>query len=216
MSRNGIITGGSWCVDYNRLLDRWPDQDDVAEILETEIGGGGSGHNLAAGVKKLDPYFPVGTIALVGDDENGRYLQGEADRHGIDRTRMQVTGGAPTHFTEAYTAKPTGRRTHITCRGTASLLTPDHFDFSSVPHRILHLGLPGVHKLMDQPIAGEANGWVVVLKAARAQGLLTNLEVASISPERLQDLVLPCLPHLDLLIVNDRENQRDRGQRCNK
>ncbi len=147
----------------------------------------------------------MATITLVGDDDDGRFLMAEADRLGIDRARMQVTSAAPTHFTECYTAKLSGRRTHITCRGSASLLTPDHFDFSDVPHRFLHLGLPGVHELMDGPIGGEVNGWVAVLKKARAAGLETNLELASIARERLIALVRPCLPQLDLLIVNDHE-----------
>ncbi|MGC8468868.1 MAG: PfkB family carbohydrate kinase [Acetobacteraceae bacterium] len=43
------------------------------------------------------------------------------------------------------------------------------------------------------------------LVAARAAGLATNLELASLPPERLAALVRPCLPHLDLLVVNDAE-----------
>jgi sugar/nucleoside kinase (ribokinase family) len=49
------------------------------------------------------------------------------------------------------------------------------------------------------------NGWVTVLKRARASGLKTNLELASIDSERLAKLVLPCLPHLDFIVVNDSE-----------
>jgi sugar/nucleoside kinase (ribokinase family) len=44
-----------------------------------------------------------------------------------------------------------------------------------------------------------------VLRRARAAGLETNLELASVDPARLAGLVRPCLPHLDLLVVNDVE-----------
>jgi sugar/nucleoside kinase (ribokinase family) len=58
---------------------------------------------------------------------------------------------------------------------------------------------------MDAPWQGDANGWVTVLKKARAAGLMTNLELVSLEPERVAALIRPCLPHLDLLIVNDHE-----------
>lgn len=204
-SRRGIVTGGTWCVDRNRAIDAWPHEDGVAEILATELYGGGSGCNLAIDIKKLDPSFPVATIALVGDDADGQFLKTQADAHGIERSRMATTAAAATQFTDAYVSQRSGRRTHIFFQGTGALLTPDHFNFAGVDARILHLGLPGAHKLMDQKWGGDPNGWVTVLRAAREAGLLTNLELFSIAPERIALLVRPCLPYLDYLIVNDVE-----------
>jgi hypothetical protein len=84
-------------------------------------------------------------------------------------------------------------------------MTPDDFDFSSTTAKILHLGLPGAHKAMDLPWQGDANGWVAVLRKARAVGLSANLELMTTRAERLAELGRPCLPHLDCLIVNDYE-----------
>ena len=55
------------------------------------------------------------------------------------------------------------------------------------------------------PWRGEANGWVAVLRKARAAGLSANLELMTTRAERLAELGRPCLPHLDCLIVNDYE-----------
>jgi sugar/nucleoside kinase (ribokinase family) len=205
MTRRGILTGGTWCVDRNLLLNHWPDMDSRAEILSTEIGGGGSGCNLAIAVRALDPAMPVATIALVGDDADGRFLIDEAEAKGIDHSHMMLTGEAATDYTLAFTSRLTGQRTHISYSGTGRLLTPDHFDFSGFNHRLLHLGIPGVHERMDEPWGGDQNGWVTTLKKAHAAGLKSNLELASIAPERIAELVRPCLPHLDFLIVNDSE-----------
>jgi sugar/nucleoside kinase (ribokinase family) len=203
--RRGIVTGGTWCVDRNRLVDFWPAEEAVAEILEVELQGGGSGCNLAIDIRRLDPSFPIATIGVVGDDDDGRFLIAEADAHGIDRRQLQTIGGVATHYTDAYASRRSGRRTHIYFQGSSGCLTPDHFDFAATEQRILHLGLPGVHKLMDAPWNGEANGWVATLKQARAAGLETNLELCSIPPERQAALVRPCLPQLDYLVVNDGE-----------
>ncbi len=205
MRRRGIITGGTWCVDRNKLVDFWPHEDGIAQIRGEEQMGGGSGCNLAMDVKQLDPDFPIETIALVGDDADGRFLIALADARGIGRRQMHVTREAPTNYTDAFASKATGRRTHLYSAGVAALLAPEHFDFSTTMMRILHLGLPGVHERMDGPWQGEANGWTAVLKKARAAGLETNLELCSVEAERLVALVRPCLPHLDTLIVNDVE-----------
>lgn len=205
MTRRGILTGGTWCVDRNLLVDQWPAENGRADILDLVMNGGGSGCNLAIDIRKLDPNMPVATICLVGDDADGNFLKSQAEENGVDTASFMRSREAMTDYTHAYTSKATGRRTHISFFGASHLLTPDHFDFSTSTHRYLHLGLPGIHRLMDAPWGGDANGWVTVLKKARAVGLKTNIELASIPGERLAALVRPCLPHLDLVIVNDSE-----------
>lgn len=209
----GFVTGGTWCVDRNKRVEYWPDEDGLVRILSVGQRGGGSACNFAVDIRRLDPTMPVATIGLVGDDEDGRFLLAEADAAGIDRSRMQVTAAAPTQFTDAFGSRASGRRTHLYFEGTAALLTPEHFDFSQVAGRIFHLGLPGIHRRMDDAWGGDANGWVTALRAARAAGFLTSLELASVAPERIAAIVGPCLPHLDVLIVNDSEIGALSGER---
>jgi len=203
--RVGFVTAGTWCVDRNKLLDYWPGEDGLVEIRAVEQRGGGSGCNFAVDVKRLDPDMAVETMGLVGDDDDGRFLLREADEHGIGRAQLAVTAAAATQYTDAYGSLRSGRRTHIYYAGTAGLLTPAHFDFSRTRARIAHLGLPGIHKLMDAPCGEDANGWVASLRRARAAGLQTSLELASVAPALIAEVVRPCLPHLDYLIVNDTE-----------
>ena len=203
--RQGFVTGGCWCVDRNRTIPFWPSEDMSAAVSAPVMRGGGSACNFAIDMRKLDSTMWVETIGLVGDDVEGRFLRSEAERYGIDARKLQVTSDAPTHSTDAYQSLASGRRTHIFHDGASGVISPDHFDFADTQGRILHLGLPGVHATMDAPWQGEANGWVTVLKKARAAGLQTNLELVTVTREKLAALALPCLPHLDTLIVNDFE-----------
>ena len=203
--RVGFVTGGTWCVDRNKMLAYWPAEDGLVEIESVEQAGGGSGCNFAVDIRRLDPAMPVETIGLVGDDDDGRLLIAEADAAGIGRAQLHVTREIATQYTDAYGSRRSGRRTHIYYPGTAALLTPEHFDFSRTRARILHLGLPGVHERMDRTWGDDANGWVATLKQARAAGLRTNMELVSATPGRIADIVRPCLPHLDTLVVNDHE-----------
>ena len=132
MTRRGILTGGTWCIDRNILLDNWPQVNGRAEILRADMSGGGSGCNMAIDIRKLDPSLPVATIALVGDDMEGQFLRALADKHGIDRAMMHVSSEAQTDYTFAFSALPSGQRTHISYFGTSHLLTPDHFDFAGL------------------------------------------------------------------------------------
>ena len=201
----GIVTAGTWCLDRNRKIERWPEEDSVGVCWGLEERGGGSACNLGVAMRRRDPAVPVETIGLIGDDPAGRILMATADAAGIDRRQMHVVAGQSSHATEAFISEASGLRTHITDFGASALMTPDHFNLASTTGKYLHLGLPGVHPQMDARWQADENGWVTVLKKGRALGMQTNLELCTVSPQRLRALILPCLPHLDTLVVNDSE-----------
>ncbi len=211
--RNGFVTGGTWCVDRNKLVTRWPAEDGIAEILSIETRNGGSASNLAIDMKRLDPAVFVETIGVVGDDDDGRYLVAEAEAYGIGREQLITTDQAATQFTDAFASQESGRRTHIFYQGAAAVLTPDHFDLAPTRGQFFHLGMPGIHRQMDSPWGDAPNGWVAVLRDAKKHGLRTNLELPSVDAAVLARVTRPCLPYLDYLIVNDHEIGAIVGER---
>src|SRR4051794_6081437 len=130
MSRSGVICGGSCCVDRNRLIEWWPEEDGTTNILSEEMQGGGSCANMAVDLKRLGAPFPVEAIALVGDDEDGRFLIDLFDGLGIERSQVRVSPTVPTAVTHVMSVKPTGRRTFFYRPGTADAIDPDAFYFS--------------------------------------------------------------------------------------
>jgi len=203
--RSGVVCAGAWCVDYNMIVNHWPPEETVARVLSQSRQGGCSSHNMATALRRLGARFPVDAIGLVGDDDDGRLLAESCDELGIDRRQLVLRHGQSTAVTYAMISKLTGKRTFFYRAGTHAIQTPDDFDFSRTTARFAHIGMPGVHDILDAPWKGEVSGWVPILKAARAQGLKTNVELVSIAPERIRALVEPLLPHLDMLIVNDLE-----------
>ena len=203
--RRGVLSAGTWCVDFNKSIERWPEEDTSNEVLAVDRQGGGAGFNMAIDLKRLDPDFPVEGMGVIGDDELGRFLLDQCEAHGVRRSGLRARPHGATMSVDAFNVGESGRRTHFYHQGVAAGMTPDDFDFSSTQAKILHLGLPGAHKVMDRPWRGDANGWVAVLRKARALGLSPNLELMTTGAERLAELGRPCLPHLDYLIVNDYE-----------
>lgn len=203
--RSGIIAAGSWLVDRNKAVSHWPHEETVAEILDERHEGGGSGFNCGIDLKKLGAAYPVHALGLIGDDAEGAYLLATAQQHGLETDGLSVTTAARTSTTDVMSSVKTGKRTFFHAQGAHAIMGPEHLDVAGRPARIVHLGLPGLHRRLDGPCGGGANGWVDVLQAARRAGLVTNMELVSIAPDRLRAVVAPCLPHLDLLIVNDHE-----------
>lgn len=204
-ARHGIVSAGTWTLDRIKVIDAWPQEERLAEIIATDRQGGGSGHNLAVDIRKLDPSIPVEAIGLLGEDADGEFLRSHALSAGIDTSQLHSTPAADTSFTEVMSDTRTGRRTFFHHRGTSDLLSPEHFDFTRCYGRMLHLGLLGLHATLDAKWRGIDNGWVAVLKNAKAAGLSTNLELVSIEAQRIFTIAAPCLPYLDSLIVNEYE-----------
>lgn len=205
MERKGFLTAGTWCLDRNMTIDGWPREDTVGVVTGIELSGGGNGCNFACDMARLDPTVPLETQGIVGNDAAGSFLRQVCRDYGMDPDGLKVLADAQTMTTDAYQSTASGQRTHILTPGTANVLTPDHFDFSVTSARFLHLGLPGIHPVMDAPWGDDPNGWVTVLRCARAEGLETDMELVTIAPERLRAIVAPCLPYLSALVVNDFE-----------
>lgn len=203
--RRGVIAAGCWTLDRVKLIDGWPVEEGLVRIQETDRQGGGSAHNLGVDMRTLDTTLPVYGIGLLGEDADGDFIIEQAENVGIETTQLRRTAQAETSFTDVMSVVASGKRTFFHHTGANDLLTPDHFDFDPTTAKILHLGLLGVHQQLDNRWEEDPNGWVTVLKKARAAGLQTNVELVSIDAARIRELCIPCLPHLDFLIVNDYE-----------
>ena len=205
MDTRGFICAGCWTLDRINLIDTWPDQEALACIQDVDQLGGGSAHNVGIDLRQLDPSMPVATIGMLGEDEDGAFLFQQATEHGLDTTQLLRTVERATSYTNVMSVRSSGKRTFFHYPGANDLLTPAHFDFSNHRSRILHLGLLSLHAKLDSPTIEGSNGWVEILKDAKAHGLETSIEMVSIDHERNRAIALPCLEWLDYLIVNDHE-----------
>ena len=212
--RRGFVTGGTWCVDRNKIVEFWPTEDGGAEILRADKRGGGSGCNLAVDIEVARPRDAGGDDWPHRRLRAGCSLLAAADAAGIDRVQMQAVAGGATHYADCFISARSGRRTHIYQTGTNRPadarpfrpLADERPDHSPRPTRG-----PPTH---GRPLAAGSQ-WV----GQRAQ------EGAGGGPfdqprtrehrsgaHRAAD-PRPCLPHLNFLIVNDHEIGAVAGER---
>jgi sugar/nucleoside kinase (ribokinase family) len=101
MARNGVLAGGNWIVDRPKIIDVYPAQDALANILQETSGNGGSPYNLLLDLARLEAPFPLEAVGLVGEDEAGEFIRADCRAHGIDTRQLHACRDAPTSYTDA-------------------------------------------------------------------------------------------------------------------
>ncbi len=211
--RTGILAGGNWIIDHVKIIDTFPVQDSLANILSGSDGTGGSPYNILVDLAKMGAPLPLAGVGLVGDDADGRRILGDCAEYGIDDAAMQQTTAAPTSYTDVMTVQSTGRRTFFHARGANALLDAPHFDFTKTNARIFHLGYLLLLDRLDSASASHGTVAAEVLARAQAAGLKTSIDVVSEDSDRFPRIVLPALKHVDVCVMNEFEAGRSTG-RC--
>ena len=209
--RSGILTFGSFITDHNIAIESYPGEDETTFITSRQLSAGGPGYNIAANLRRLDPSMRVECHGLLGDDDNGRVVLDALARHGISSDGMTLTREAPQIYVEVMSSQQTGRRTFFCFRGCADRLDEGHANPGASRCRIFHVGAPGLHPRLDRPHPDGGNGWSRILARARELGFRTNMEMASLEADIVRPVVLPCLPHLDSIVINDLEGEAVSG-----
>jgi sugar/nucleoside kinase (ribokinase family) len=203
--RAGVLCAGTILVDVAKVIDGYPALDHLTTIERIWLSTGGPALNMAVDLSMLGAPFPLGVLGAVGDDAHAAFILAECARLGINTDGVATLPGAATSFTDVMVEKDGGRRTMFHHPGANALFDASTAGLETSTARILHTGAPGIHPVMDSRRPGGGNGWSALLQRAQAAGLHTNMELVSISPDRTAATALPCLPHLDSIVINELE-----------
>ncbi len=214
--RTGIIAGGNWIIDHVKIIDTWPAQDALANILGGSDGTGGSPYNILLDLAKMGAPMPLSGVGLVGDDTDGRRILADCAEHHIDAGAILAVSGAPTSYTDVVTVKSTGRRTFFHARGANALLGAEHFYFTKTNARLFHLGYLLLLDGLDAASATHGTVAAEVLARAQAAGLKTSIDVVSEDSDRFPQIVRPALPYVDVCVMNEFEAGRVTGRKTQK
>ncbi len=211
-TRRGLLAAGNFIVDHVKLIDSWPPQDALANILAERAANGGSPYNVLKDLARLGAPFPLAAAGLVGDDADGRFILADCAAHGIDTRQLRPTREAATSYTDVMTVRDSGRRTFFHQRGANARLAPEHLDFAGTRARHFHLGYALLLDTLDAPDGTGRPALVGVLARARAAGLVTSLDCVSENSDRFASVVAPALPEVDVLFANDFEAEKLTGR----
>ena len=203
--RKGIIGAGNWIVDHVKVIDAWPSQDTLANIVSDHRGTGGSPFNVLIDLAKLGASFPLTGAGLIGQDEPGDWILEICKNNGVDSTLIQRTSEQPTSYTDVMTVASTGRRTFFHQRGANALFDADSVRLDNCDAKIFHLGYLLLLDKLDQPCPGFGTKAGELLQSASQLGFITSVDLVSEVSDRFSRVVLPTLPFLDLIFLNEFE-----------
>lgn len=210
-ARLGVLSGGNWIIDHVKIVDHFPAQDTLANILAEHGGSGGSPYNILINLAKFGATFPLEAVGLIGDDQDGQTILKDCANHGIQTGGLRITKEAPTSYTDVMTVRETGRRTFFHNRGANALLDESHFDLAASSAKIFHLGYLLLLDKLDAISSDGSTGASRLLEQATAHGFKTSVDLVSEDSDRFAAVVRPILPHLDYLIINEFEAGRSSG-----
>jgi sugar/nucleoside kinase (ribokinase family) len=210
-SRQGLLAAGNWIIDHTKIIDIYPAQDALCNILNETPGNGGSPYNLLIDLARLEAPFPLEALGLVGDDKEGETIRADCLRHHINVGQLRTCKEAPTSHTDVMSVKTTGRRTFFHQRGANAQLGPEHFDFTASRAKFFHLGYLLLLDRLDEPDPEHGTVAAKLLKQAGAAGFKTSIDVVSENSDRFPAIVRPALKHTDYAILNEFEAERTTG-----
>lgn len=203
--RQGILVSGNWIIDQVKVIDSYPEEEKLVNILTEYSSNGGSAYNILKDLAKLKVDFPLSGLGLVGDDERGEKIIEECKSLQINTLQLRKTSKAHTSYTDVMTVKGTGKRTFFHQRGANDLLNIQDFNFSISNAKIFHLGYLLLLKELDQMEADGYTSASKVFKSAKEQGFITSADIVSEHSDRFKSLIPPSLPFIDYLFVNEYE-----------
>jgi len=205
MERKGVIAAGNMLVDHVHQIVQWPERGWLAEITQSERSTGGAPLNVLLTLAKMRTGMPLQAVGLVGEDSDGDYIMAMLDQYHVNRQHVQRTNSAPTSMSQVMT-DPTGQRTFFHSPGANRLLDLPAFDSLDQTMKIFHLGYLLLLDSLDLPDEEFGTRSARLLAQMREQGYETSLDLVSRKGDpRYQPLVMPCLPHLDYLVINEME-----------
>ena len=210
-ARRGLLAGGNWIVDQVKLIDVYPQPEQLGNIRAQSQGTGGAPYNVLVGLARAGAPFPLAGAGLVGRDALGEQILDDCKRHEIDCRHLRMTPKAPTSYTDVMTEQGHGRRTFFHARGANALWRGEDLDFSKVSARVFHLGYLLLLDELDEPDGRYGTKAARLLASAQAAGIKTSVDVVSEDSDRFPKVVCPALKHVDYCILNEIEAGKTTG-----
>jgi sugar/nucleoside kinase (ribokinase family) len=210
-SRCGLLAGGNWIIDQVKLIDVYPQPEQLGNIRGQSQGTGGAPYNVLIDLAKSGAPFPLFGAGLVGKDSLGKQILDSCRTHKIDARHIATTTKAPTSYTDVMTEQGHGRRTFFHARGANALWNGDDLDFQKSKARIFHLGYLLLLDALDQPDSKFGTKAARLLAQAQVAGLKTSVDVVSEDSDRFTKIVCPALKHVDYCILNEIEAGKTTG-----
>ena len=201
--KNGIICAGNWVIDKVKLVDRYPEEGTLCNISSQIRSTGGGPANVSFDIAAMDPALPLFAAGRIGSDEDGDFVLEEIKARNIDSKFMIKDPALPTSYTDVMSGN--GKRTFFHCRGACSEYGFEDVKNIDSPAKFFYLAYLLLLEKMDRADSEYGTEAARTLDYMQKKGYKTVVDFVSDAPEKFRAVVMPALPYIDILIVNEIE-----------
>ena len=160
---------------------------------------------MAVDLRLLGADFPIGMLGAVGDDEHAAFLLAECARLGIDTAGVDRVPGVATSFTDAMVERDGGRRTFFHHYGANALFDPSVADLAGVGAGSCTPARPVCTRCWTRPARTAATAGRSCCGGPGPPGCTPTWNWSACPRSGWPRSPLPCLPHLDSIVINELE-----------
>lgn len=202
----GIVIAGNILVDVINMVDRYPQKNMLATILETHNAVGGAVPNTIIDLAVIDPELFLSAIGRIGTDEQGRFVLSQLKKYGIDVSRVVLSPDTPTSYSSIMTEIESGERTFFHMRGSNAAFSQDDIDLESLDCEIFHIGYILLLDELDKKDEKYGTKMARLLHDVKAKGIKTSIDVVSEEGDRFAEKVIPALKYCNYATMNEIES----------
>lgn len=207
----GIAIAGNIIVDILNIIDKYPDKSMIANVLKVSHAVGGCVPNTLIDISKIDPDMYLTAIAKVGNDDNGRFLISQMQKHGIDVSLMKIDDSVITSSSNVMSEVTTGDRTFFYSSGANSSFCYDDIDIEALDCKIFHIGYLLLLDALDASDSEYGTKMAKLLHDISEKGIKTSIDVISEDSGRAPGIISASLPYCDYTIMNEIESSNISG-----
>lgn len=194
---SGIAVAGSALVDEINIIKEYPAMGRLTQVYGVNRSVGGLVPNVGVDIKRINPDLSVYAYGKVGKDDKAEFLLATLRKNGVNADGIKRAETLGTSFTQVMSVDG-GERTFFTYAGASADFGYDDIDFDEIKAKIFHLGY---FLLLEKVDNGDG---VKILRELKKRGIKTSIDLVSSTADAYEK-VLPCLPFVDYLIINELE-----------
>lgn len=203
--QNGIVVAGNVVVDNVKTIDKYPQKNMLATIINVSKAVGGAVCNTSIDLKIIDKKLSVKAFGSIGDDENGNFITGNLSSHGVDVSNITISKDLFTSFTDVMSEAETGERTFFYNKGANAKFNINQSMLDDINCSIFHIGYILLLDELDEFDLEYGTRLARLLNNIQNKGIKTSIDIVSDSGDRFKKIVRPALKYTDYCIINEIE-----------
>jgi sugar/nucleoside kinase (ribokinase family) len=205
MAKEGIIAIGNLLIDKTAILNHYPQERMLEEVVDVHTYCGGGCTNVLFNLATLDPSLPLYLCGAVGQDAYGDKIRQDAAYHHIDTDGVYKLDGT-TSYTDVMVNRSSGDRTFFHYRGVMDKFTIEHVLTLNIQAKIAHFAYIPLLKTFLAKDLEYPNQACRLFDRLRQRGIKIAVDLVSIPDQELfLHSITPTLEYIDYLIINDEE-----------